>query len=241
MAEQSSVLFGALGAILGYLGGGAADSVLFECLLWPERFYNDFRNPSTLVKFSVFLSMGGPIHAAALKALEKMGNHGLYLGSERGNVLGTASSRILQCEFTLQRTGQREKMMTERPGMHSGWVWCEDRTTNHRVVEVGCPSSMTRTLAIAHARHHLTIRSVGSREEQAPSSASAHLRVADETKRYRTLLGISCSELISTIIGVVAILRDGPSGMVDGASTYSLLSGRKLLPSLSASAESHGK
>lgn len=87
MAEQSSVLFGALGAILGYLGVGAADSVLFECLLWPERFYNDFRNGAMICSFIAQLgklwsfdttklqnSVSNPLSHIDVKTIAKDGN-----------------------------------------------------------------------------------------------------------------------------------------------------------------------
>lgn len=221
MAEQSSVLSGALGAILGYLGGEAADTVLFERLLWPERFYNDFQNPSTLLKLSLFLSMGGPIHAAALKTLEKMGKHGLYLGSRRGNLLGTAffPDTGVQC-YTSENVGARDD--DDKETRNAFWVDVV-RRLNHKALGRGSrlpkfddenPSHNKRSARFRtlQAVHHLTIRSVGSREEQVPRLASARLHVAEEKKRYRTLLGIFCSELISIITAVVAILLDGSGG-----------------------------
>jgi len=64
-----SALVGALGSVIGYLGSEVAQVSIFERLLWPERFYNDF-NFSVFIKQSLFMTMGGPLHAAALATLD---------------------------------------------------------------------------------------------------------------------------------------------------------------------------
>lgn len=221
MADQSSVLSGGLGAILGYLGGEAADTVLFERLLWPERFYNDFSNPSTLLKLSLFLSMGGPIHAAALKTLEKMGRQGLYLGSRRGNLLGTAffSDTGVRCYSSRKSsTGEEDDSETR----NAFWVDVV-RRVNHKSLGRGSRlpkfddenpgqnerSTRFRTL---QAVHHLTLLSVRPEDEKALASATDDVHVAEEKKRWRTLLGLVCSEMISIATAIIAILIDGPGG-----------------------------
>lgn len=218
MTDQSSVLSGGLGAILGYLGAEAADTVFFERLLWPERFYNDFSNTSTLLKLSLFLSMGGPIHAAALKTLEKMGRQGLYLGSRRGNLLGTAffSDTGVRC-YSSRKTSTGED---DDPETRNAFWVDVTRRVNHKSLGFGSRlpkfddadpgqderSTRFRTL---QAVHHLTLRSVRPGDEQVPSSAMDDAHVAEENKRWRTLLGIVCSELISIATAVIAILIDG--------------------------------
>ena len=37
---EMNALAGALGSVIGYLGTEAADTALFEALLWPERCYS---------------------------------------------------------------------------------------------------------------------------------------------------------------------------------------------------------
>ncbi|KAI3391117.1 hypothetical protein diail_7940 [Diaporthe ilicicola] len=219
--EQSSVLSGALGAILGYLGAEAADTVLFERLLWPERFYNDFQNPSTLLKLSLFFSMGGPVHAAALKTLEKMGKQGLYLGSRRGNLLGTAffPDTGVQCHPSGK---ERTKAGDDKETRNALWVDVV-RRLNYKSLGRGSRfpkfdeehsgenerSTRFRTL---QAVHHLKLRSVRSKDDRNPSPATARLHVVEENKKSWTLLGIFCSEMISMATAVVAILLDGPGG-----------------------------
>ncbi|KAJ1323431.1 hypothetical protein MN608_11586 [Microdochium nivale] len=85
---DTSTLTGALGSVIGYLGSEVAEPQLFERLLWPQRFYNDL-TPSVALKHALLMTMGGPLHSAALKVLDIFGKHGLYLGRGRGNMLGT--------------------------------------------------------------------------------------------------------------------------------------------------------
>lgn len=220
MSEQSSILSGALGAILGYVGAEAADAVLFERLLWPERFYNDSHNPSTLLKAALFLSMGGPMHAAALKTLEKMGKQGLYLGNGRGNLLGTAFFPDTGLRYYSSSKGNEDDEDTEC--RNAFWVEVV-RRVNQKLLGRGNrfpnfdaenPGETERSTRFRTFQtvHHLTLRTLNPDREQMSSLPMTPVHVAEEKKSWRTLLGIICSELVSVIVAVVAILLDGPSG-----------------------------
>jgi hypothetical protein len=74
-----SALAGALGSVIGYLGSEVAEQTLFERLLWPQRFYNDF-NFFMFLKPMFLMPIGDPLHAAALETLDNFRGHGLYLG-----------------------------------------------------------------------------------------------------------------------------------------------------------------
>jgi hypothetical protein len=78
---------GALGTILGYLGAEVAEESTFERLLWPQRYYNDI-SPVILLRLTLFMPSGGPLHRAALETLSRFQKNGLYLGKTRGNMLG---------------------------------------------------------------------------------------------------------------------------------------------------------
>lgn len=86
--SSPSIIIGALGSVIGYLGAEAATESFFERLLWPERFFND-ANPYVLLKLTLCLPISGPLHGAALESLDTFRNNGLYLGTRRGNMLGT--------------------------------------------------------------------------------------------------------------------------------------------------------
>ena len=89
MSTALSSLTGALGSVIGYLGSEVAEPLLLERVLWPQRFCNDL-TVSILVRQSLLMTMGGPLHAAALATLDQFRDNGLYLGQRRGNYLGTA-------------------------------------------------------------------------------------------------------------------------------------------------------
>ena len=80
-----SALSGALGSIIGYLGAEVAEATIFERLLWPQRFYNDF-NLTISIKLALLMPMGGPLHCAALQTLDVFNEKGLYLGLGRGQL-----------------------------------------------------------------------------------------------------------------------------------------------------------
>ncbi|KAI9690798.1 MAG: hypothetical protein M1822_008417 [Bathelium mastoideum] len=99
MADTSPIA-GALGSIIGYLGSEVAEKSLFERLLWPERFYNvaSIRN---IVEMAFLMPMGGPIHKAALRTLDKFRSKGLYEGAMQGHMLGTAFYADTRLAYTL--------------------------------------------------------------------------------------------------------------------------------------------
>lgn len=106
-ADNSSALTGALGAVLGYLGSEVAEVVLFERLFWPERYYNDFSFKVALQQ-CFLMTMGGPLHAAALKALDTFRENGLYMGTSRGDMLGTAFYADKHTTYSVGSADDRE-------------------------------------------------------------------------------------------------------------------------------------
>ncbi|KAK6353899.1 hypothetical protein TWF730_008321 [Orbilia blumenaviensis] len=93
-ADSDSItvaVFTALGTIVGYLGTEVASSSIFDRLLWPTRYnnYNPAR-PTSLLWIALFMPMGGPIHKAAIEALDKFVANDLWGGRLIGDMLGTA-------------------------------------------------------------------------------------------------------------------------------------------------------
>src|SRR5271169_6540540 len=79
-----------LGVLLGYLGGEVATKVLFERFLWPQRFYNGFGLKwSSFITVTMTMSLGGPLHRAALEVLDDLTQNGLMRGPQVGDFLGT--------------------------------------------------------------------------------------------------------------------------------------------------------
>ena len=99
-----SVIAGALGSVIGYLGAEVAKNTIFERLLWPQRFYNDLTLLSAL-KLVFLVPMGGPLHRAALETLDGFQEHGLYRGLLRGKMLGTMFYRELPHHYIPRSDG----------------------------------------------------------------------------------------------------------------------------------------
>ncbi|CAG8953822.1 hypothetical protein HYFRA_00006714 [Hymenoscyphus fraxineus] len=87
MAQQTSTN-NALGTLIGYVGAEAATNEIFERLLWPQRFYNDF-GWHNIIRMTLFLPMGAPLHKAALATLIQIHKNGLFRGHEQGHMLGS--------------------------------------------------------------------------------------------------------------------------------------------------------
>lgn len=98
----SSVAFGALGTLLGYVGAEVASEAVFTRLLWPQRFYNT-RHPADLSALAALMPMGGPIHKAAVAALDQLIASGLNKGYCRGDMLGTVFYGDIRQNYLLRR------------------------------------------------------------------------------------------------------------------------------------------
>ena len=85
----SIAAFTALGTIVGYLGTEVASASIFHRMLWPSRFYNT-RSLKSLIAIVFLMPIGGPIHKAAVEALDRLVFAGLWKGYCRGDMLGTA-------------------------------------------------------------------------------------------------------------------------------------------------------
>jgi hypothetical protein len=98
--DQALVLavFTALGTIVGYLGTEVGSVSMFNRVLWPSRFNNTWRL-SSLLCMALLMPMGGPIHKAAVAALDRFGN--LWKGRLRGDMLGTAFYEDFGCHYVL--------------------------------------------------------------------------------------------------------------------------------------------
>ncbi|KAM0286444.1 hypothetical protein ACHAQH_000870 [Verticillium albo-atrum] len=89
MTDDDSGGVAALGALLGYVGAEAATTMPFEHLFWPQRRLSNVSCQSLLAA-AVLLPMGGPLHKAALATFDRLHEHGIFKGVQRGHMLGTA-------------------------------------------------------------------------------------------------------------------------------------------------------
>ena len=100
--STSSIAFGALGTLLGYVGAEVASDAVFSRLLWPQRFYNT-NHPRDLILFVVLMPMGGPMHKAAIAVLDSLIASGLNKGYCRGDMLGTTFYEDVRQKYALRR------------------------------------------------------------------------------------------------------------------------------------------
>ncbi|PON27076.1 hypothetical protein TGAM01_v204025 [Trichoderma gamsii] len=111
MANPDTGVFGAIGAVLGYVGAEVATGQIFERLLWPQRSYANVTLKSIPI-MAILMPMGGPLHIIALKTLDVMSSHGLFKGARVGHMLGTAFYPDQDWTYT-SWTSNGQKIKTE--------------------------------------------------------------------------------------------------------------------------------
>ena len=116
----SSVAFGALGTLIGYVGAEVALDSMFSRLLWPARFYNT-SNTGELIAIAALMPMGGPIHKAALVALDRLITSGLNKGYCRGDMLGTNFYEDIKKSYTV-RMGTDDENEQQKEVRNGFWV-----------------------------------------------------------------------------------------------------------------------
>lgn len=197
-----TAISGALGSVIGYLGGEAAEPGIFERLLWPQRFYNDI-GLFNLLKICIFMPMGGPVHSAALKTLDKFRDNGLYYGSHQGNFLGTGFYPDSRMKYHHRSGSDPTKHKDVRNGL---WLEVLLRVRPHIAVkpavaldddedkgEPGKPFKPRRTIQLVY---HLQLR--GSNYMKAKKlHPDAVFVQEDKVLAWRVLLGVFASELSS--------------------------------------------
>jgi hypothetical protein len=115
----SVAAFTALGTIVGYLGTEVGSSSAFDRLLWPSRYYNT-SNVRSIIGFICVMTMGGPIHKAAVGALDKLVLSGLWRGYCQGDMLGTIFYKDTGYRYVVrEHTGSRTEAKHARNGF---WI-----------------------------------------------------------------------------------------------------------------------
>lgn len=213
--DQSSTLTGALGAVLGYVGSEVAEAILFERLFWPERYYNDLSLKVALQQ-TCLMTMGGPLHAAALKALDTFRTHGLYMGTGRGNMLGTAfyADRNLTYSTGLAADSRSDETR------NAFWVevvrslnrtFQEDDTTTKDLPGYREDGNVkpSRQVRAVQTIYHLELGAVRSGDSSAHRSSSVD-RISEDTVTWKTFVCILFSEIVAIGVGIGAIFLGAP-------------------------------
>lgn len=197
-----SIIFGALGSIIGYLGAEAASETFFERLLWPERFYND-TSIWALTKLAIFMPMTGPLHGAALQTLDTFRSNGLYLGLRRGTMLG--STFLKDTEAKNRRRLSASTTEEEKECRNGFWIQVL-REAKYVDCKAGTLQRDSERTAVDnrppyHAMqlvHHLKFKYTDNAEGSRVNA------VSEGSVSWRAILGIFVSELTSIAIAITA-------------------------------------
>jgi hypothetical protein len=106
MSDQGGV-FGAFGAVLGYIGAEAATDIWFSSLLWPQRSFSHLTLRS-IPTLALLMPMGGPLHKAALSTFDIANARGLLKGAREGHMLGTSFFKQTDWTYTIPGTASSE-------------------------------------------------------------------------------------------------------------------------------------
>jgi hypothetical protein len=200
--------------MIGYLGAEVAQETLFERLLWPQRYYNDF-SPRVLLQMAVLMPMGGPLHRAALATLDLFREKGLYLGQTRGNMLGTAFMRDIDVGYYARTTpGERESRGEARNGFWIDVLRRVQEESAGRAAATAAPakdmeadpngSRRRRPHRATQKFCHLKLRQVDGEAFKKIAGVSGSVSVSEETFAWRCWAGIFSSELSAVTVALVA-------------------------------------
>ncbi|KAI0189893.1 hypothetical protein F4808DRAFT_467174 [Astrocystis sublimbata] len=109
---QGNNVYGALGSVLGYIGAEVATPAAFERLLWPQRYYSNFKLKSA-PSMAVLAPMSGPLHKIGLAVMDKIFQHGILKGPHQGHMLGTAFFPELGWTYTMHSEDENFPKHTE--------------------------------------------------------------------------------------------------------------------------------
>ncbi|CAD0090773.1 unnamed protein product [Aureobasidium vineae] len=192
---------GALGTILGYLGAEVAEESVFERLLWPQRYYNDF-SPTIFLKFVFLMPSGGPLHRAALETLTQFQKNGLYLGKTRGNMLGSAFySRLDVSYFARTLTGQENAAKESR----NGFLVRISRSLAHSYVAKQDDKEKILSALVVSKRAYIPLHRVYLKccTSQTPTP-SGTVVVSEDKLTWKCFVGVVASESIAIAAAVIA-------------------------------------
>lgn len=204
-----SNIFGAFGALLGYVGSEAVNQICFETLLWPQRALSNF-SLRQLPVLALLMPMGGPMHKVGLRVFDKIHEHGLLKGPEQGHMLGTAFFPELAQTYTMH--GKEFFEQHTEPLRNCLWARVlanlstqavrptkKRRSSTLQNLESAIPKSKTGPTSVrARVRvNHLTFSKAtqSDKESDIPFVSEQY-----KTPNLRVLLGIVGSELSGLII-----------------------------------------
>ncbi|KAJ5385313.1 hypothetical protein N7517_003224 [Penicillium concentricum] len=197
-------LFGAFGALLGYIGAEATTVLSFERLLWPQRFLSGLTIRSA-PQLALLHPMGGPLHTVALKTMDTMFQHGLLEGSYQGHMLGTSFMPELGWSYVVHN----DAAPTSRTAPLRNCIWARAftyigvramRDKNYiQGSEMGEPTRPIRAQVIVG---HLTL------SKATPADISSKLPFVAESVNgpsLRIFLGLALAEISGISVTIILL------------------------------------
>ncbi|GJN75995.1 hypothetical protein PLIIFM63780_002130 [Purpureocillium lilacinum] len=210
-------VFGAFNALLGYLGGQAATTAIFDRFLWPQRHFSSLNLEST-PRLVLLYSMAGPLSPAALGVMDTVYRYGLLGGTAQGHMLGTAFYRDLGMSYTMHARGAE----LERVSQVRNCIWVQallkmpipdlQRPRQDKAAEEGRPLEQAGGTGKQPVRARVTVDHLVLAKATAADIANRGFPVVREGMNsigLETVLAMCLAEFsgIGVMIGVTVILR----------------------------------
>ena len=192
-SDLSTSAFAALGTIVGYLGTEVASDSMFHRMLWPSRFYNT-HSLVCYMAFALFMSIGGPVHKAAVVALDQLSATGLWKGR-----LGTVFFSDTQKKYTLWKAhGNHGSDNEVRNGFWVDVLGLVDWKQHKRVA-----STATSQERAEYTRTQRPVFTLKLSRKSKPLPAQTHLINGDVGPfKWRYAAGVVLSELSTLSFGI---------------------------------------
>jgi hypothetical protein len=206
-------IFTALGTIVGYLGAEVSSASMFDRILWPTRYYSTAQ-PATLLWMAALMPMGGPIHRAAVAALDELVAAGLWRGRLRGDMLGTVFYRDYRRRYIKHQAHQSDTVGHEiKEARNALWIAALDLVPWPRQVPPRVRNSSQNTQARARRLEDILSQRAFfelelSRETAAAPAALGNLPMSSVVTddigplKLRSIVGIVMSETITIVFGI---------------------------------------
>ena len=193
---KNTAILAALGSVIGYVGAEVADSIIFERLLWPYRFYN-YLILWNAIKLAIFMPMGGPLHRAALECLDGFEKNGLYGGITKGDMHGTTFFQDSLQSYSPSSGRDKNKRKDAR-----NLIWIKSLRFSPKEGSVEKyrkdgeePSTQRTTCFVYHVQLNEYHKPKHGQDEGA-------LIVQEDRFTWKVLLRIICSELTALALAI---------------------------------------
>jgi hypothetical protein len=200
-------LITAFGMVFSYIGGEVAHRNQFERFLWPQRFYNGL-NSVNIFGVVTIMSLGGPIHRAALQFIDDCFERGLLRSPRMGGFLDTAFYPDLHIPYiahNMKETNEVRNGLLVRIALESGRKYQIRRNRESIDAETGV-SGNTRPKELIRSRQVLV--NLNLRCISAAKNDLVGLVLDAETGGVspKVFIGVVASEVFGLILFIIILV-----------------------------------